>query len=442
MTKRILLISPMHKGSFLNDVALMRFPPISLAIIKALTPEGYEVDVFDESFSKGSFSYDYDLVGITAMTATATRAYAIAVDFRKRGVPVVLGGIHVSMVPEEASAFADSVFIGEVENGGWIELLRDFENGSLKRFYNGGIADVSKVPIVHNSVKSLVVGGSIQTARGCPINCEFCSVSVFNGQKYRGRPVDDVMTELRSFRGRNVMFLDDNIVGHGVGPERRALELFQQMTKERLRMRWASQASINLADNEALLKAASEAGALGFFVGFESLDPVVLKKMGKGVNLNSMIEGYAKKIKKFHDHGLTVYGGFILGNLGESAGVFERTRDFVMSSGLDGAQYTLSTPIPGTRLWKEITGKDLLLKKDFPNDWDYFDGVHSVYKHDSLSPQELERGILNLYRSTNSLSKSIRRAFTTFSNTRQLPTSAFLAMTNFRYYTGVKRMLA
>lgn len=438
--KKILLVAPMNKKSVFKTMAVLKVPQLSLAILKKLTPKEYIVDTVDESIYRGDICTDYDLVGISVMTATANRAYELATKFRSAGVKVVLGGIHVSMCPEEAKNFADAIFIGEAENGGWVELLKDFEQGKLKKEYVGGKAKAENIPMVKNKGGSILIGGSVQTARGCPIGCRFCSVSIYNGRAYRGRPITLVLEELRQYKNRPVVILDDNIVGHGKESELRALELFRAMSKEKLGIKWGSQASINMADNPKLLDAASKAGATLLFIGLESLDSKVLGGMGKKVNVDSLVQGYERKIKEFHKRGISLIGGFILGNIGDGPEVFERTKEFVLSSGLDGAQYSLATPLPGTPFWGEIAEKKSLLKDNFPHDWDYFDCGHAVIRLENFTSQEIEREFVRLYKATHSMSNTVEGMIKTTFKTKNLFSAVVQGYSKQAYLKGINSM--
>ena len=248
--KRILVlvnpVNPNKTGLTVNESS--RFPPLGLGIIAALTPDSYQVILIDENIEPFKF-IPGDLVGITAFTSSANRAYEIAGIYRKAGIPVVMGGIHASMASEEAGHYADSIVTGEAE-GVWRGLLNDFEHGALKPRYEGIAGDLTGSVVPRRELFSpKYLFASVQTSRGCPMDCYFCSVSPFNGRKYRQRPVEEVLDELESIPQDFVFFVDDNILGYGEGAEERAIGLFKGMVMRKMGKSWFCQASINFGDN-------------------------------------------------------------------------------------------------------------------------------------------------------------------------------------------------
>jgi len=176
---KLLLINPKNSSGVLSRVPFLKVPPLNLEILKKLSEDYFDVEIVDENVNEIDYSKKNDLVGITSMTSTVGRAYSIAKKFEGMDTPVVLGGIHTSILPEEAAKYVTSVFIGEAEGGKWLQLIKDFKNKNLKKFYNGGIADIKDIPIISKRMNSYFVGGTIQTARGCPVNCKFCSVTLY-----------------------------------------------------------------------------------------------------------------------------------------------------------------------------------------------------------------------------------------------------------------------
>jgi len=234
--------------------------PLSLMVLAGLTPPEWEISIVDENL--GAPDYPAmprpDLVGITAFTSQANRAYEVATHFRGLGVPVVLGGIHATMCLEEVMERVDSVVTGEAECI-WSQVLEDARHGGLKRRYDGGLAEISDVPIASHDL--LVTGyacGAIQTTRGCPMNCTFCSVTAFNGAHYRHRPIADVVREFQSIREKHVLVVDDNLIGTRPNHIARAKDLFRAMAKTNLRKKWIAQTTINFADDEELLEVGFE----------------------------------------------------------------------------------------------------------------------------------------------------------------------------------------
>jgi radical SAM superfamily enzyme YgiQ (UPF0313 family) len=246
--------------------------PLSLMVLAGLTPPEWEISIVDENL--GAPDYPAmprpDLVGITAFTSQANRAYEVATHFRRLGVPVVMGGIHATMCQDEVMERVDSVVTGEAE-GIWPQVLEDARHGSLKRRYDGGLAEMNAVPFArHDLLATGYAFGAIQTTRGCPLNCTFCSVTAFNGAHYRQRPIPDVVREFQLIREKHVLVVDDNLIGTRPQHIARAKDLFRAMAQANLEKEWIAQATINFADDEELMALAAKAGCRGVFIGFES----------------------------------------------------------------------------------------------------------------------------------------------------------------------------
>ena len=235
MSKRLLLVNPSDEAK-LNAINVRPFmmPPPSLAYLAALTPSDWDVKVVDENV-ESPVTDEADLVAITAMTWNAPRAYEISEGYRRRGVTTVMGGIHASMLPDEAAQFVDAVVVGEAESV-WRGLLEDFDAGALKGLYEGERLVLEKLARPRNDLYSgrYRLKGSVQTARGCPIDCDFCSVSASHGRTYRQRPVDEVLDEIEALGCREFFFSDDNILNYGHDAEERAIRLFRGMVERRL----------------------------------------------------------------------------------------------------------------------------------------------------------------------------------------------------------------
>ncbi|MCK5026498.1 MAG: B12-binding domain-containing radical SAM protein, partial [Nanoarchaeota archaeon] len=321
--KKILLINPAYKGEVLWDVRQM--PPLGLGILAALTPEEYEIKIVDENVSDLNFNEDVNLVAITSMTYNAPRAYKIAQIYKEKNIPVIMGGIHVSMLPNEALKYCSTVIIGEAENI-WKQILKEFESGRLQQIYKGSSASLDDVPFPRRDLFSKKYKIQIvQASRGCPFSCEFCSVSKFANGEYKRRPVANVIKEISMLKDKRFVFADDNLMGYGKSSEQYLMNLFKDL--KHLNKKWGTQLSWNIADNDNILKHAAESGAMGFFVGFESINEATLKGMGKGINLKMGIKNYKRLIKKIHDYGISVTGAFIFGNDEDEKSTFRKTLD-------------------------------------------------------------------------------------------------------------------
>ncbi|MFQ3620178.1 MAG: radical SAM protein [Spirochaetales bacterium] len=312
--RRLVLVNPVGRRSGYMLSRFSRFPPLSLAYVAAVTPESWEVSILDENFGPAPL-VEADLVGITAFTSNINRAYQIAHSYRQQGVPVVLGGIHASMLPQEALQYVDSVVVGEGE-GIWPQVLSDFEQGKLQKIYKGPLLDLSRFEVFprRDLLHPEYLWNSLQTSRGCPFECSFCSVSRYMGKAYRQRPVPSVLKELSTIKGPFLFFLDDNLIGYSTQSRHRAIELFRGMLEEGIYKTWWMQASINIAEDPEVLKLASRTGCAYVFIGFETTDASSLKVMRKGVNLRTGVQNYHTVVQKLHEAGIGVLGAFILGN--------------------------------------------------------------------------------------------------------------------------------
>lgn len=431
--KTLLLIyaaSKWRKG-FLNNIAT-RYQPISMGIIAALTPKDWKIKLIDENFREFRY-YPADLVGITAFTSTVTRAYEIAKIYRENGTPVVLGGIHASMMPDEALQYVDSVVTGEAESV-WPQLIQDFENGDLKRIYRGILQPLIKSP---RPMRSLFHPGyifaSIQTSRGCPMDCDFCSVTAFNGKHYRFRPIDDVMVEFEEIPQRLVFILDDNLIGHNKTTYERAKNLFREMIKHKLNKNWIGQSSINFADDEELLYLAAKSGCKLIFLGIESEIPDELTQAGKRFNLQRGVDSYNKVFRKMNKYGIDVIAGFMFGWDNETPEIIRERTKYINSCKANSIQVTVMTPLPGTRIFEQLKEQDRLLYTDFPEDWQRYDYYEMLFKHNKVDAAVLEAHIHEAWRKIFSPQQIWRRTFRTFRQTKSLSASLWSYNSNYDF---------
>ena len=387
-SKRLLLINPVNpRRTGLTVNRSSSFPPLGLGIVAALTSDDFQIKLIDENIA--GFQYEpADLVGITAFTAAANRAYEIAAHYRNAGTPVVMGGIHGSMLSEEALRHVDCVVIGEAESV-WQQVLDDFRKGGIRQTYRGVHTDLSGAVIPRRDLFSdEYLFATVQTSRGCPMDCSFCSVSTFNGRKYRQRPVADVLDELQQIPERYVFFVDDNIVGYGAAAEQRSIDLFKGMIERGLDKSWFCQASLNIGSNKELLRLAAKSGCRMVLLGLESPDPVQLREMNKRVNLR--LE-YDKALQNINRHGIAVMGAFIYGSDRETAASMRRKTDYILDGRIDVIDTTILTPLPGTRLFNRLRGEKRLLYADFPKDWDRYDMTELTFELRGMEAAEFSR---------------------------------------------------
>ncbi|NWF91166.1 MAG: B12-binding domain-containing radical SAM protein [Ignavibacteriaceae bacterium] len=388
--RRLVLVNPMNPartGLTVNRTS--RFPPLGLGQVAALTPRNWDVELIDENWEP--FRYrPADLVGLTAFTAAAPRAYEIARRYRAERVPVVMGGIHASMCPDEALEHVDSVVTGEAESA-WPALMRDFEEARLQRIYQGSWLDLAGLPFPRRDIfNPRYLFASVQTSRGCPMDCEFCSVTAFNGRRYRRRPSDEVLKELESIPQKMIFFVDDNLIGYGHGSQEAVLALFRGMVERRLDKWWFCQASVNFADDEETLRWAARAGCKMVFLGLEAIDTEALRTANKKLNLSRGVDSYARVFRRIHKAGIGVLGAFIFGLDGDTHVLMKNRCDYMIRSGIDVMQATYLTPLPGTRLFSRYQADDRLLKLRFPLDWAEYDMTGVIHRPTDVDPRQLE----------------------------------------------------
>jgi radical SAM superfamily enzyme YgiQ (UPF0313 family) len=415
--RKLVLVNPTLTNPFPG------FPPLGLGYVAALTPERWDVEVVDENFEVATFR-PCDLVGLTGFTAMANRAYEVARTFRSRGVPVVMGGIHASMMPDEALGHVDAVVVGEAESV-WPRVIEDVEAGRLGKRYAGTPVDLAGLVVPRRDLfDGRYVCDSIQTARGCPNDCEFCSVSQFNGFRYRPRPVGEVLDEMATLRRKYLFIVDDNVVGSG--SDARAIELARGMVERGFGFAWYSHAALNVADNEDVLRAFSESGCRLLFLGIEAEDRDVLHSMNKKVNLR---RDYDRVFGKIHEHHIGIHGSFILGTDEDTIEMLERRADFIRRTHIDVVQYCTLTPYPGTRLFDRLLADGRLLYTDFPSDWDRYDLTEILFEPRRLDIAEYDafmRGLSGLHGH-----RSVARRFVrSLGDTRSLGTALWCLFTN------------
>ncbi len=362
-TMKIILIDPtrhLENGKLLKTKKLL-FPSLTLPLLAALTPGGVDVSIIKELFEDINFDQRVDLIGITSYTGNIYRAYEIADEFRKRKVPVVMGGMHVSMEPEEAKEHADTIIIGEAEET-WPQFINDFRNGIQKEVYatkKRPLLDHLPIPRFSLLNKSHYAGYHnkglfrfffkpvipVETARGCPHSCDFCSVTNFFGGRYRPRPIDDVVNEIKVLGVKFCFFVDDNIFAS----PHRAKELFKALLP--LRIRWIGQGTISAAEDRELIHLARRSGCFGLSTGIESLSHASLASVGKGIN---KVEHYERYLKVFRKEGIGIGVTMMFGFDDEEPGVFKEAYDFLVRNRVSLTAWQAIRPQPGTSFYKRL----------------------------------------------------------------------------------------
>lgn len=424
---RLLLINPANEHKGLGNIKATAWPPLNLPYLAAITPGHYEIEIIDENIEP--FRYrDADIVGITSFTSSVNRAYQIAQIYREKGIPTVMGGIHVSMMPEEALAFCDAVVVGEAESI-WPSVLEDFENGRLQKQYHGSWADLDNLPQPRRDLlqKSHYRWGSLQTSRGCPMNCSFCSVTAFNGRRFRRRPLDEVIEELETIPQKLVMLTDDNIIGHGRKDRDWAYAFFSKIVERGIKKYFFAQASIMFGEDRELIRMAAKAGVKIIFIGIESINASTLESYHKDLNLRELnYNRYLDLIHAIRKEGIAVLGAFVVGGDDDDRTVFHSTLEFIKTSGIDVLQITKPTPLPGTQLWNTLQEDGRILNQQFPDAWDDYRLTKLVFTPKQMSIEEVYQGFTYLRKIFYSTSETLKRTLKTLITTKS-PVATLIA---------------
>jgi len=415
---RILLIEPArYRSDGSVDKTRVGFTPANtLPCLAALVPPRDQVEICIDMLQEIDYASGPDLVGITGYTKSIARAYDIADEFRRRGAYVVMGGIHVSMEPEEALAHADTVIVGEAEET-WPRFIEDLRAGAPQKTYKGlprpSMAGwpVPRYDLIDKKLYYTSRGGpllsriiplptySIETSRGCPHNCSFCSVTPFLGAGYRVRPVPEVIAEIKALGARGCSFADNNLFGDPA----RAKELLRALIP--LKVVWAGNATMDCADDEELLELAERSGCRSITVGMEALCDETLSEFNKSFNRTDQ---YRRQLAAFSRHGISVLASMVFQPGTGSPGQFRRVYEFLTSAKVPYTAWWALTPLPGTRTYRELLEKGLLRR---PRWWLYKPGAYPDYKMSGpdLTDEEFFRGYMKYYKKFYSLPSILRR---------------------------------
>ncbi len=370
-------------------------PPLALATLNGLTPEHHNAQIVNDIVEEIDFSGSYDLVAITAMTMQVERAYQIADSFRERGVKVIMGGMHPTVLPQEAKQHADSVVIGEADNI-WEQILDDCQSNKLQDFYQDESFpdlqrlvipkwDKSNMGIYTKRIGAKLPVMPIFTTRGCPFGCKFCSVTKFFGKSIRVKPISHVIKEIESTGASDYFFVDDNIICN----MDYSRELFDALAGRNLN--WMSQVSTTVMRNPEMLDLAAKAGCSGLLIGIESLSQSSLKTVNKGFN---KVEQYEEMIARMHKNGIKPYLSFIFGFDEDTADQFRYTVEFCKKNKVGIATFWILTPLPGTVLFEEMEAAGRI---EYDN-WSMFDLTNVVFQPINFSKQQLYDSFWNSYK--------------------------------------------
>ncbi|OHD62884.1 MAG: hypothetical protein A2176_07035 [Spirochaetes bacterium RBG_13_51_14] len=410
--------------------------PLSLMVLAGLTPPEWEISIVDENLGVPNYAVmpRPDLVGITAFTSQANRAYEIAAHFQNSGIPVVMGGIHATMRLTEVMKHVNSVVTGEAESI-WHQVLKDARHDCLKRRYDGGLAEIKDIPLArHDLLASGYAFGAIQTTRGCPLNCNFCSVTAFNGARYRQRSIPEVIKEFKLIREKYVLLVDDNLIGTRSNHIARAKELFRALAQAHLKKEWFAQATINFADDEELLALAAKAGCRGVFIGFESPTQEGLRELGKKFNLLKERD-FRASVRRIKRHNILVVGSFIIGLDVDKPGIGKNIAQIAGHYGVDNLNALFLTPLPGTKLWDQLKSEERIALNTFPEDWKYYTLTFPVARYNHLSSDMIIEEMLSCDRHFYSMSQILRRVWVSL---WQLRKPVITLVSNLAYRSNIR----
>ena len=441
MTKKskpkLLLINPNSKfKKGIYHSSNFSVPPLNLGVIAALTPSHWDVQILDENFEDFHF-IEADLVGFTSFTSSATRAYEIAAIYRKAGIKTVMGGIHVSMVPDEASQYIDIVVVGEAESI-WKDVIADFENNELKKIYEGTLEPLynSPPPAIHLYNNSTGLG-SLQTTRGCPMNCDFCSVHTFNGRAYRYRPVEDVVKEFIRIPQERLYIIDDDFYGYGKKHADRAKDICRGFIASGIKKQWYTFTSMNLANDPEALNLMFDAGCRLVLLGIESEIAEQLEASNKTTNLKVGVDNYEKVFDTFHKAGIAVLGSFIFGLDTDTPDTIRRRTDYYIKSSIDCIQPGMLTPLPGTGVYHNLKKANRILKCNFPKDWERYTFFNNVIEPKNMTHEEFSKLMDEEWRRIFDMKVIKRKYLNTLKNTKSVHAAGWALATNLNYHNTV-----
>jgi radical SAM superfamily enzyme YgiQ (UPF0313 family) len=422
---RIALVSPKgplyrHRGGIFRRS--LRYAPLTLTTLAALVPPELnpEFVLIDEGIDDVDLDLAADVIAMTVITGTAPRAYELAAHFRSRNIPVILGGPHVTLVPDDAQPHADSIVVGYAEDT-WPELLRDLQAGTLRpRYVQAPDLSLAGRPFPRRDLLPrgrFLTNNVFEATRGCIHNCDFCTVPAAWGRKPYHKPVEDVVADIRQHRARKLIFVDLNLIAD----REYAARLFQALVP--LRVQWYGLSTVLLADDPPLLELAARSGCRGLLLGFESIVAGNLRDSSKVFNKPAH---FARVVDLLHSHRIAVYGCFVFGMDHDTPDVFVRTARFAVDAGIDLPRFAIVTPFPGTSLYHRLDREGRILTRN----WELYDGQHVVFQPSQMSVRELQDGAEQAWRYAYSIPSIARRL-------RASPASKWIALSanlGYRHY--------
>jgi len=398
---KILLVAPCPSNEQRHNT--MDIPQLTLSLIAGLTPPKHEVEICEEVYGNTiNFDGDYDVIGISIMTQTCIRGYHIANEFKKRGKIVVFGGIHATCLPNEAILFGDAVVIGEAEDGLWVSVLEDIKNNKLRKFYKlDKLPDLKKYTLPRRNLIKCKAGkfsiAPIETTRGCPYNCDFCTVSRFFGVKQRHKNIYDIIGEAEMCDEKYLFFLDDNITGDKVF----AKQLFKELIH--LKKSWVGQASINITKDKELMDLAYKSGCKALLVGFESMTESGIGSYRKTLKT---IDENIQAVKQLRDNGILTMSSLIFGLDTDDESVFDLGYEFLEKSKSAFFQSCVLTPYPGTPVFENFKKQGRILT----DNWSKFDATKVLIEPKNMSAETLLTGVNKIQKAIYSNNSILKRA--------------------------------
>jgi len=381
-----------------------RMEPLQLGVLAGLTPDSYEVKLIDDRIEDIDYDESTDLVAITVEIFMAKRAYEIADEYRKRGIPVILGGIHIFLMPEEALQHADSIITGDAE-AVWEKVLKDFENNNFKKEYSSAPSIPHPGKYVRRTIyqnKTYLPLTLLQYGRGCPFTCNFCSTGVYFSKQVFYREINEVILEIKSQPRKLMFFVDDNIVGD----KEKAKDLFRALIP--LKIRWVGQASINMTEDPELMILMQKSGCIGLVIGFESFTEEGLSEYNKSPNISS---NYEEQIKIIRKHKIHIWAAFLIGHDKETKESIMETLEFAIKQKFTFAAFNILMPYPRTEIYKKLKSENRLL---YDGNWwlhpDYRFNYAS-FKPKNMTADELTEYCFYMRKKFNSVPVILKRVF-------------------------------
>jgi radical SAM superfamily enzyme YgiQ (UPF0313 family) len=404
--KKVVFVEPRGNKDnvFSKFMTLPLMGPIYLATI--LKKRGHDVRVLNEHLLRRDVSLadlDADVLCLSMITSTANRGYKIARTFKLQNPAgkVIIGGIHASMLPDEAGQFADHVVIGEGE-----PVIADIVEGrKTGKFIRTDHIDMDAYPLpdfrLLNNYNRMY-STPIITSRGCPFDCNFCSVTEMFGKKYRTLSINNVMKTLRRLQPKKVFFYDDNFAAI----KSRTYDMVKRFKNSGLDFKWSAQVRADVTNDPKLVEKMADAGLYNVYVGFESINPATLKRFNKAQGLKQI----KKSIRVFHDNGIDIHGMFIFGSDDDDKKVFRRTTEFCNSQYINSVQFAILVPLPGTPVYRDFEQQGRLIHRV----WEYYDGLHAVFKPRNMTPLELQEGMIDAFQDFYSYTRAANDALNMF----------------------------